>query len=289
MKKYLLALGIIAIAITSCGKKELEEKLITQQALNDSIQAALNKRNAEVEDLFAQLNEIEQSLDEMSAKYVDVNKLKNASGEMTADKRNKIKAQLADISQVLSSNKAKVDALNRKITTTTKDNDAMKRFVTNLETRIFEQEQQIQALTNELEQKKATIINLNKNIDDLNKQNTSKDQHIMQIEDEKNTAYVFIGTRKELIERGVITREGGFLGIGRKSLLSGDANLDDNNRIDIRRISDINLPGKKINIITPQPEAAYRLNGEEKKPTSLTITDPAKFWEKSRVLIIEIK
>ncbi|MDR1847882.1 MAG: hypothetical protein LBR17_07190 [Bacteroidales bacterium] len=289
MRKYLLALGIIAVAITSCGKKELEEQLITQQALNDSIQAALNKRNAEVEDLFAQLNEIEQSLDEMSAKYVDVNKMKNASGEMTADKRNKIKAQLASINQVLNANKAKVDALSRKVNTLNKDNDAMKQFVTNLQAKIFEQEQQIQALTNELEQKKATITNLNKDIEDLNRQNTSKDKHIMQIEDEKNTAYVFIGTRKELIEQGVITRSGGFLGIGRKSLVSSDATLAENHKVDIRRIEDISLPGKKIAFITPQPENSYRLNGDEKKPTGITITDPAKFWEKSRVLIIEVK
>jgi uncharacterized protein (DUF3084 family) len=287
MKKYLLALGVIAIAITSCGKKELEEKLITQQALNDSIQAALNKRNAEVEDLFAQLNEIEQSLDEMSAKYVAANKLKNASGEMTADKRSKIKAQLSDINQILSANKSKVDALNRKLSTTGKDNESLRKLVANLEARIFEQEQQIQTLINELEQKKATIAGLNKNIEDLNQQNASKDKHILQIEDEKNTAYVFIGTRKELIEKGVITRAGGFLGIGRKSLVSGDANLSENNKIDIRRIDDISLPSKKIKIVSPQPENAYRLNGDENKPTSLTITDPVKFWEKSRVLIIE--
>ncbi|MDR0790722.1 MAG: hypothetical protein LBO06_08030 [Bacteroidales bacterium] len=289
MKKYLLALGVIAIAITSCGKKELEEQLITQQALNDSIQSALNKRNAEVEDLFAQLNEIEQSLGEMSAKYVSVNKMKNASGEMTDDRRSKMKAQLADINQVLNANKAKVDALNRKISTTSKDNDALKTFVGHLQAQIFEQQQQIQALTNELEQKKATINNLNKDIEDLNKQNTSKDKHIMQIEDEKNTAYIFVGTRKELVEKGVITRAGGFLGIGRKSLVSGESDLSENNKIDIRRIEDISLPGKKINIISPQPEAAYRLNGDAKRPTGLTITDPAKFWEKSRVLIIEVK
>jgi uncharacterized protein (DUF3084 family) len=289
MRKYLLALGVIAIAITSCGKKELEDKLITQQALNDSIQAALSKRNAEVEELFAQLNEIEASLGEMSAKYVNANNMKNASGEMTADRRAKIKAQLADISQILSTNKAKVDALNRKLSTNTKETDALKRFVGNLQAQIFEQEQQIQALNSELEQKKATITNLNKDIDDLNKQNTSKDKRIMQIEDEKNIAYVFVGTRKELIERGVITRAGGFLGIGRKSLVSGESDLSENNKIDIRRIEDISLPGKKISVISPQPEAAYRLNGDAKKPTSLTITDPAKFWEKSRVLIIEVK
>ncbi|MDR1005432.1 MAG: hypothetical protein LBL74_01015 [Bacteroidales bacterium] len=289
MKKYLLALGVIAIAVTSCGKKELEDQLISQQALNDSIQQVLNKKNAEVEDLFSQLNDIEKSLDEMSAKYADVNKLKNASGELTTDKRNKIKAQLADISQILNNNKSKVDGLNRKLRNSNKENGALQEFITKLQARIYEQEQQIQSMTQELEQKRATIENLNKNIDDLNKQNTTKDKHIMQIEDEKNAAYVFIGTRKELIEKGVISREGGFLGIGRKSIVSSDAKLSDDNKIDIRRYESISLPGKKINIITPQPESAYRLEGDKSKPTSLTITDPAKFWEKSRILIIETK
>jgi predicted nucleic acid-binding Zn-ribbon protein len=288
MKRYLLVVGLIALAFTSCGKKELEEQLITQQQLQDSIQHALNQRNAEVDDLFNQLNEIEESLDAITAKYVDVSKLKNSSGEITADKKAKIKNQIQDINEILNANKQKVDALNRKIKTVNKDNEGLKAFVTNLQTRIYEQEMQIQALSAELQQKKVDIENLNKDIVDLNKQNQTKDQHILQIEEEKNAAYVFIGTRKELIEKGVINRSGGFLGIGKKSLVSNDSDASKFTKIDIRRVDELALPGTKVKFVTPHPESSYRLNGDVKKPTGISISDPAQFWQKSRFLVIEV-
>jgi len=84
MKRFILGLGVIALLFSSCGKKELEDQIITRQKLQDSIEAVLSIKDAEMESLFQELNAIEESLSEVSAKYGSVNKLKNTSSERSS-------------------------------------------------------------------------------------------------------------------------------------------------------------------------------------------------------------
>ncbi|MDD2488233.1 MAG: hypothetical protein WC108_05155 [Bacteroidales bacterium] len=288
MKRLILALGVVALLFSSCGKKELEEKIITQQKLQDSIQAVLSAKDAEMESLFQELNAIEQSLSEVSAKYGNVNKLKNNSGEkVNKDTRARITDEIQNINELLASNKQKLSKLNNQMAANGNKNKELATFVENLQTRVNEQEAQIQALTAELQQKKIVIENLNKNIDDLSKQNQVKDQQILQVESEKNTAYYMVGTKKQLQAEGVVNVSGGFLGIGKKAKVSGDSDLSKYTKVDIRQFENIPLNGKnKIKILTSHPSSSYTLEGGTKYPTAIKIKDAASFWGKSRFLVI---
>ena len=113
MKKMLLTTALLtAIVLAGCTNKKMEDQLISQKAMQDSIEAVLASKNAEVEMLFQQLNEIEESLTVVTSKYADVSKLKNKTGEVNADTRSRITAQIQDINEILNSNKQKVDQLN---------------------------------------------------------------------------------------------------------------------------------------------------------------------------------
>ena len=58
MKRTLFAAALIAVMVFSaCTNKKAEEQLVTQKALQDSIESVLASKNAEVEMLFQQLNE----------------------------------------------------------------------------------------------------------------------------------------------------------------------------------------------------------------------------------------
>ncbi len=287
MKRTIIAISAIAL-LASCTNKKMEEELIKQKAQRDSIESVLASRDAEVEMLFQQLNEIEESLTTVTSKYADVSKLKNKTGEVNADTRSKIAAQIQDINEILNANKQKVDQLNGQLRKTGKNNKELTAFVEKLQQRISEQEEEIQLLTTELQKKNIVIENLNKNLDELNKQNQSKDEHIMKIEEEKNTAYYITGSRKQLKEQQIIDRKGGFLGMGKRSAVSSDGDLQKYTKIDIRRVSEIQLPGEKIKILTSHPSSSYTLVGDKKKPTALKITNPSQFWQKSRFLVIEI-
>lgn len=288
MKRLFLTLTVVALVFASCGKKELEEKLITQQKLNDSIQAVIAAKDAEMESLFQELNSIEQSLTDVTSKYSNVNKLKNTSGEkINKDTRARITSEIQTINELLASNKQKLNKLNNQISKDGKKSKELTAFVESLQARVNEQESQIQALTEELKQKNIVIENLNKNIDDLSKQNQAKDEQLLQVESEKNTAYYIVGEKKALQTEGIISTSGGFLGIGKKTKVSGDSELSKYTKVDVRHLTEIPLEGKKrIKIMTSHPSSSYTLEGNAKTPTSIKITDAASFWGKSRFLVV---
>ncbi|MBQ9254445.1 MAG: hypothetical protein IJ180_06720 [Bacteroidales bacterium] len=288
MKKILLVCTLMAtVLFFSCGKKEMEQKLVNQKALQDSVQAALDAKNNEVESLFAQLNEIEENLNTVTSKYSSVETLKNSTGEINQDRRSRIQSQIQDINEILNQNKEKIAALTAQLKKSQTNNQNLTAFIEKLQARISEQEEEIQLLTTELQKKNIVISSLNKNLDELSRQNREKDEHIIKVEDERNTVHYIIGTKNELKSRGIINSKGGFLGIGKKTSVSSDSDLADYTKIDARRVKDIALPGKKIQILTSHPSSSYELDSD--KPTQLTINDANSFWAKSKFLVILVK
>ena len=160
MKRTLFAAALIAVvAFAACTNKKAEQQLVTQKALQDSIESVLASKNAEVEMLFQQLNEIEESLSAVTSKYANVSKLKNRTGEVNADTRSKITAQIQDINEILNANKQKVDQINGQLRKSNKNNKELTAFIEKLQQRITEQEEEIQLLTTELQKKKIVIEN----------------------------------------------------------------------------------------------------------------------------------
>lgn len=286
-RTYLLIASFVLILAGACNNKA-EQELLTQKALQDSVEAALAAKNTEVEMLFQQLNEIEENLSVVTSKYADVSKIKDKTGEVNVDTRTKITTQIQDINDLLTEQKQKIDNLNAQLRKQKNTNKELTAFIEKLQARIAEQEEEIQLLTTELQKHKIIIDNLNRNLDELNKKNQDKDERILKIEEEKNAAYYIIGERKELLEKGIINRKGGFLGIGKRSVASSDSELKNYSKIDIRRVPEIQLPGTKIKILTSHPSESYRLESDEKRPTRLVITNPSLFWQKSKFLVIEL-
>ena len=147
---------------------------------------------------------------------------------------------------------------------------------------------QIQSLTEELQKKNVKIDELTKNVENLESASKQKDKKIMQIEDEKNTAYFAIGTKKELRAKNLIDRKGGFIGLGRADVLSNNTDFASLTKIDTRNTQEIPLTGKKIKIVTSHPTSSYSLEGDETRPTSIRITNPDLFWKASKCLIIMV-
>lgn len=290
MKKILLALGLIVMVVAyGCGKKEMEQKLVNQKAIQDSVQAALDAKNAELEGLFEQLNSIESDLDIVTNKYSDVSTLKNTGGEISGDRRSKITSQIQDINEILAQNKQKISELTSKLQKSNNNNKQLTAFIEKLQARIAEQEEELQLMTTELQKKNITIAGLNKNVEELTNQNREKDEHILRVEDERNTVYYIIGTKQQLRDKGIISQSGGFLGIGKKTNIASDSDLSNYTKIDARRIKHIILPGHKTQILTSHPSSSYTLEGGADKATALDITDVSAFWAKSKFLVILVK
>ena len=287
MKKSLFIIGLFVIATLFSCKNDAEQKA-REQKIHDSFAQLMSAKDTELQGLFQELNDIDSSLTQVTNTYSSVSKVANTSGEISKDTKANIKDKISIINNILAESKKKVANVNSKMKKDNKENAQLKAFVKNLEARIQEQEEQIQALTAELAKKNIQIENLTKNVDELNTRTKQKDAQIMKIEDEKNVAYFVVGTKKELIAKGLVDRKGGFIGLGKSEVFANNADFSNLTKIDIRNTQEIPLTGKKIKIITSHSTSSYSLEGNPKMPSSIRITNPEQFWRGNKCLVIMV-
>jgi hypothetical protein len=105
-----------------------------------------------------------------------------------------------------------------------------------------------------------------------------------------NTAFFVAGTKKELRDMGIVDMKGGFVGIGRVKALNENASLEFMIPIDIDKTDDIELDGKKAELITPHPDDSYSIvYNDNEAVTNVNIEDKLHFWQETNYLVIELK
>lgn len=103
-----------------------------------------------------------------------------------------------------------------------------------------------------------------------------------------NVAYYAFGTKKELVEKNVIEKEGGVLGMGKTIKMKKDFNRDYFMKIDIRQFNQLPLNTKKAKLVTIHPDNTYHWVGE-KTVESIVIDKPDEFWKTSKYLLIVVE
>jgi hypothetical protein len=86
----------------------------------------------------------------------------------------------------------------------------------------------------------------------------------------------------------VISKEGGFIGIGKTTKVKDDFNKDYFTKINIESTTAINIGAKRAKILSSHPSGSYKLIGE-KPVEKLEITNPQEFWSNSKYLVISIE
>jgi len=97
-----------------------------------------------------------------------------------------------------------------------------------------------------------------------------------------NTAYYAIGTRRELIESGVLEK-GGLL---KSKEINEDLDKMAFRAIDVRKIKSIALNASKVKLVTEHPTESYELIADESGNYTIEITLPESFWSLSKYLIV---
>jgi predicted nucleic acid-binding Zn-ribbon protein len=140
--------------------------------------------------------------------------------------------------------------------------------------------------------KQATeIASLNSRVDTLTTVRTALVDTVNQLTTAKNTAYYVVGTKDELIKKGVLVAEGGkrFLLVGSRNVVPA-RQLDPANFSKIDRLTNrtIQLPEGEYQILSRQNVTFAKAQAEKdgKITGALTIEQPERFWETSPFLII---
>ena len=147
-----------------------------------------------------------------------------------------------------------------------------------------------------LAQQKATIVALTDQINQLTATNVALTDTVTQLKEVNNTVYYVIGTRDELIQRGIVVQEGGsrfpliFAKLGQIVVPARRLNPHDFTPINKRVVTEIPLPAadKSYHIASRQdleglatpPDDGGHISG------SVKIANPDRFWSGSRFLIL---
>lgn len=284
MKKIFALLLIVGVA--SCTNKEQEEKLKQLEAENLKLQEQIGGDSNTINDFVNAYNEIQSNLDSIKTKEGIITANTATGVELPAERKEQIKQDIQLIYDLSLKNKRTIAELQRKLKDEKGYTSNLKKMIANLEKQVAERDAQIVSLKDELAKMDIVVENLTTQVDQLALESEGKSQVIEEKVSEINTAFYTIGTEKGLKDAKIITKEGGFIGMGKTANINKDFDEGAFTKIDITKTGSIVLNCKKAKIVTDHPSASYTLHGDKKHADSLSITDYKAFWRSSKYLVI---
>jgi hypothetical protein len=150
---------------------------------------------------------------------------------------------------------------------------SQKEIIESYLTRIAELEDQVKVLTESNER--------------LTQENGALADSVRRLTTRANAAWFVAGTRDDLVKAGVLSEEGGLLGIGRTLTPARAMRLGVFNRIDRTRDTVIALPAaKQYQIVSRHDPGLVDITLSRGESATLRIRDPERFWGASDYLII---
>ncbi len=284
IKTFVFALLVAALPLltTSCGNgNDKEENPLADSlaGLNSDLKGDLTEKEAALQEFVASFNEIQANLNEIKAKEKILSN-STSSGDVKS-KEAQIQEDIQAIYDLMGKNKSKMASLNKKLKNANTKISGFEQMIANLEAQLNDKDVEITSLKNQIEQLNIELSNLNLNYEEVAQASDVKTEKM-------NTVYYAIGTSKELKEKGVITKEGGFIGMGKTTQLKSDFNKEYFTKADASVTNSITIGAKKAKIITTHPSSSYKLVGE-KPVEKLEITNSEEFWGTSKYLVIIIE
>jgi DNA repair exonuclease SbcCD ATPase subunit len=285
MKNYFYLL--IALLFVSCDTSNSDKSgSSSQQELdklkqeNARLKNEVDSRDSSLNASIQILNEIEDNLSLIRQKESAINMSRNNDPELELDQKDRIIEEIQTINSLMEENKNKLNNLRSKMKKADMKIGELEKMIDNLLAKISDQDEVIASLREELTKYDIAM-------DELTASLNETVAVVEEKEAELNTAYYVSGSTKELKEQGIITKEGGFIGIGKIMKLREDFNKDYFTQLDITKTSEIILGGKEIEILTTHPKGSYKITGDKVKE-KLVITDATNFWSVSKYLVVVV-
>jgi flagellar biosynthesis chaperone FliJ len=248
----------------------------------------INKRDSVINDWLVTFDQIEKDLALIKEKE-NIITLKSSDSEFSKDRKEQILGDIKYLNTLLDANKKKIASLSNQVKNSGNTIKGLETKIASFETRLKEYETNIAELKENLVKKDFEIGQLNTNLADLEVTVTQKDEMIASQTDKMNQAYLTTGTYKELKTKGIISKEGGFLGIGKTGTLSRDVNDNLFAKVDVRDTKTIPVNSRDVRLITKHPSDSYTIVYEgDKKVSRIDIKDPDNFWKVSRYAVVEL-
>jgi hypothetical protein len=296
--RHLLAAGLAALLLGLPGcvaKSKFEESQKQNEQLKketETLKGQVQSVGAANTEAQATLDEVQKSLEELRVKELKAvrTSLTIAQEGKASGKREELKAEIAEIRKAVQLNLEKLATVTRKLNESEKKAGVLAARVTTLERLVDELKRSLEekeAMLVELEQK---VLQLQKTTEELKTTVAAKEAEIVDTQQKLATAYVVVGTKKELEKAGLIEKKGSILGLGGSWKQTGRFDEALFRKIDVRTDMEVTFPAPpdKVRILTQHPKESFELTVQPPNWTKLKILDATAFWKGSRYLIVLI-
>ena len=284
----IIVLLIVVFIAHTLYKNDHKELVSQMQFQKDSLTAKLTSRDSSIGEWVTTFGEIQKNIAIIKEKEHIIS-TNTAAGELSNNKKQQILEDIKYINTLLDQNKKKIASLNSQLTKSGGTIKGLQSTITGLEASVKQSESDIADLKTSLLGKKFEIEQLSTEKTVLQDTIVHKDQKINTQTFEMNKAFYAFGTYKELKAKGLLTKEGGFIGLGKTKTLSGSFRDSSLTQIDITVLKSITLNSKSAKLISEHPANSYKfIINKNKKIESMEITDPVEFWKISKYAVLEI-
>lgn len=281
----LLIAVFIAFSIYNRDHKQLLSQMETQK---NSYTEQLTSRDSSIGEWVTTFSDIEKNIAIIKEKEHIIT-TNSSSGELSTNKKQQILEDIKYINTLLDLNKKKIASLNSQLSKSGGTIKGLQNTITGLEASVKQSETDIAELKATLLTKKFEIEQLNTDKTALQGTIVQKDEKISAQTFEMNKAFFACGTYKQLKAKGLLTKEGGFIGLGKTKTLAVSFRDSSFKQIDITVTKSIPVNSKTAKLISDHPANSYQfIRDKDKKIESIEITDPAQFWKISKYAVVEI-
>lgn len=286
--KRLLAIALFSTLLISCNKSEPttdsssgeSEEMARLKSEMRLLEDQLTAKDSTLNETIMLFNEIEQNLAMINLKEDEI-RFRSTDVELEEDGKQWILQEIQNINYLREANTKKVGELNKALKDKNLQITELQSMITNLMDKIQVQEEEIEMLRVEL-------ADLDREYVELLEEYQEQTQLTAETIKELNKGFYAYGSVEELEANGVIVREGGFIGMGKKTNLKDDFNEDYFTQIDITRTKSLNVTGKKVTFVTDHPSSAFDMKTTGQNHV-IKINDAKSFWKVSKYLVIIVE
>ena len=279
-----MAIATLSVVLTSCTDYKSQVESLTRERAQ--LMSEASAKDSSINEFIMAINQLDSSVSEITARQQLVMN-ESSDAELKADAKTSIIQNVQALDKMLTENKEKLAALASKLKKSNLRISELEKMITNLQLQLAMKDSEMLALNDHIGELNLAVANLNATVDTLSRENQSKAATIAEKTNTINKAYYIVGNYKDLKAKGIISKDGGFLGMGKSEMLMRDFNRKDFSMIDITKFEKLPINAKKVQIVTSHPSDSYKLNMDAKKfVTDITITNSENFWSASKYLVI---
>jgi uncharacterized coiled-coil protein SlyX len=278
----ILVVLVIGLGVLWFMTYSQKSKLANQ---NDSLSASFERATNTINEIQSNLEEIEGGL---SGQLFSGGEMpKNAE-----DRRTQIINSISNMKRQIEADKKRISDLEAQLAKSSVKIKGIESLVAKLKASLADKEKIVAELTTKLGISEETLLAERQlsaeEIAKRDKEIAEKQATILAQEKDINTIFYAFGTRKDLIDKKIISREGGLLGLGKVSTLQKSTDLDKYRTFSLVEVDGISFPYTKngYSILSNQTASSYKV--ERAGDSYILKVTNKELFRKYKLLVIEI-